>query len=622
MIPEDKIDEIRERTDLVALIGEYVPLKRAGSAFKGLCPFHAEKTPSFQVHPGRQFFHCFGCKASGDAFAFLMRLEGSAFPEVARLLAERAGVEIPVADSAEESRHRRERQRTDRLAALMEAAAGFYVEQLHQHPLGGMARAELERRSIHPETTKKFRLGYAPHGWDALGAHLREQGWSPRDAEEVGLLAPRRSGDGHYDRFRHRLVFPVADVHGRIVAFSGRQLDPPPGEEVRGDPPAKYVNSPEGPLYKKGQVLFGLHEGRVELRREGWALVCEGNFDLVALHQAGFGNTVAPMGTALTQEHAKLLRRFVERVVLLFDGDAAGRRAVRTSFPLLSSAGTAARVVLLPAGADPDSFLREHGVEALRAKIDAAPDVLEFLIDDAAAGSSGDPRGKAEAIASLAPMLKSIENPVERHVYVERVAKKFGIHDVDVVRRQLNRGWRASQQGRRRNDAPRHERVNNHDTPRQSASPLPELESHVVGAVLDCPELVQEEEAKMLDELLTSPELRAIFLATCRMVELRGAVEGQALLADVAPGPAREWLEQRLVETQYDAGQAREVLRKGSVRLAEKHAQNELRGLGERILRARREGNDALADELLKKRIDVEGRVRQLNVTGRQGPER
>ncbi|MFW5920655.1 MAG: DNA primase, partial [Polyangiales bacterium] len=457
MIPDEKIAEIRERTDIVGLVGEHVRLKRAGASFKGLCPFHSEKTPSFHVHPSRQFFHCFGCHTSGDVFSFLQQLEGRAFPEIARDLAERAGVELEVLDPKEEQRYRRERQRIERLTSLMDAAAGFYVKQLREHPLGKMAREELERRNITMETAEAFRLGYAPHGWDALLAFLRQGGWSPQDAEEVGLIVPRRSGDGHYDRFRHRLLFPITDVHGRIVAFSGRQLDPPPGVDESDQGPAKYVNSPEGPLYKKGEILFGLHEGRVTVRREGWVVVCEGNFDLVALHQAGFENAVAPMGTALTERHVKLLRRFAERVVLLFDGDSAGRRAVREAHPLLQKAGLAAQVVVLPPGDDPDSFLRERGADALRERVDTAPGLVDFMIDDAASEAAGDAHAKAKGVEQLGPVLAVVDNPVERRLYVERVAQRFGIADIEAVRQQLNRGYRqakASERGPRKRPDP------------------------------------------------------------------------------------------------------------------------------------------------------------------------
>jgi DNA primase len=627
LIPDDKISEIRERTDIVALIGDFVPLKRAGASFRGLCPFHPEKSPSFYVHPARQFFHCFGCRASGDAFAFLMRMEGRAFPEVARTLAERAGVELPVVDAADDARHRRERQRMDRLASLMEAAAGFYVEQLHAHPLARMARDELDRRGIGADAAQRFRLGYAPHGWDALVRFVQQRGYSPQEAEEMGLLVPRRSGSGHYDRFRHRLMFPVADLHGRIVAFSGRQLDPPPGEEPRGDAPAKYVNSPEGPLYKKGDILFGLHEGRVDVRREGWVLVCEGNFDLVALHQAGFPNAVAPMGTALTATHAKLIRRFAERVVLLFDGDRAGRRAVHSAFPVLQGEGLASRVVVLPSGSDPDTFLRAEGADALRRKIDAAPGALEFVIDDAAAETAGEPQRRGEAIGELAPLLATVRNEVERRIYVERVARRFEVHDVDLVRRALRQGLQTARQGRPGDDASRRARVKPDDAPHQArqTATFPPLEAELLGAVLDDPELVRSEEGEKLDDLLTSPDLRAIFQATCRMVETRGAVDGQALVAEVATSSACQWLEQRLVKPIHVPDEAREVLRKGIPRLLRQRVQNELREVRDDILRARREGDDTRAETLLTRRVELERRARELASGGaaaKQGTER
>jgi DNA primase len=627
LIPDDKIAEIRERTDLAALVGEYVPLKRAGSSFRGLCPFHAEKTPSFYVHPARQFFHCFGCQASGDAFAFLMRVDGRPFPEVARTLAERAGVELPTVDAAADARYRHERQRTDRLAATMEAAAGFYVDQLHGHPLARMARDELARRGVGDEAAERFRLGYAPHGWDGLLRFLQQRGDSPQDAEAVGLVVPRRGGDGYYDRFRHRLMFPVTDLHGRIVAFSGRQLDPPPGEAQRGDAPAKYVNSPEGPLYKKGEVLFGLHEGRVDVRREGWVILCEGNFDLVALHQAGFANAVAPMGTALTAAHAKLLRRFAERVVLLFDGDRAGRRAVHAAFPVLQAEGLGARVVVLPTGSDPDTFLREAGNEALQRKIDAAPGVLEFIIDDAAAESAGEPQRRAEAIEGLAPLLATVRNEVERRIYVERVARRFEVHDVEMVRRALNRGLRAAKGAGRPNDAMRRNRVKTDDAPHQvrQKATFSQLEAELLGAILDDPELIRSEEGEKLDELLTSPDLRAIFQATCRMVETRGSVDGPALVAEAAASSAGQWLAQRVVKPRYASGEAGEVLRKGIPRLLRERVQKELREVRDEILRARREGDDARAESLLMQRVELERRARELadgGVSVRQGTER
>lgn len=608
MIPDDKIAEIRERTDIVALVQEYVPLKRSGASFKGLCPFHSEKTPSFYVHPGRQFFHCFGCQTSGDAVSFLMKIEGRPFPDIVRTLAERSGVELPVMNDREETAYRRARAREERLAAIVDAAAGYYVQQLADHPLASMAREELSRRGIEPRTAEKFRLGYAPHGWDNLVRWLADKGHSIEEAEEVGLVAPRRRGDGHYDRFRHRLLFPICDMQGRIVAFSGRALDPPEDEPLsdRGEG-AKYVNSPEGPLYHKGDVLFGLHEGRVTVRREGWCLLCEGNFDLLALHQAGFDNSAAPMGTALTENQAKLLKRFSQRVVLLFDGDKAGRKAAGAAWPVLARAGLSARVVTLPPGDDPDTYLRTHGPETLRSLIDGAPGMVEFLIDDAAADSAGDAHDKAQAIEALGPVVAAVDNPIEARLYVERVARKFGVSDIDAVRQQLRRGVRASRAGTRRRVDPSAE------TPMQQRPRAPArrvelhpLEADLVGALLSHPSLFVSEDAKKLEKLLTTEELRAIFHSAARMFELRGGVVGPALLAECAGNPAVSWLEERLSVDKYeDEDAAHQALRDGIPRLARQNIERELPRLADQIAAAHRAGDTQRALALTQQRDEL-----------------
>ena len=606
MIPEDTVAEIRQRTDIVALVGEYVTLKRSGVSFKGLCPFHNEKSPSFYVHPKRGFYKCFGCGAAGDVFSFLMGLEGQSFPDTARALAERAGIEVAVADPAEEAAHRRVKQRDERLAAIMDAATGFYIRMLATHPLGSMARDVLVQRGVHDETTKTFRLGYAPHGWDGLASFLREQGFSPADAEAVGLLVPRRGGSGHYDRFRHRLMFPVSDIHGRVVAFSGRALDPPPEEPER-EPGAKYINSPESPLYTKGQVLFGLHEARVAVRRTGVAVLCEGNFDLLALHQAGFENTVAPLGTAFTEDHAKLLKRYAERVVTLFDGDAAGRRAVAAAYPLFQRAGLGAKVASLPPGEDPDSLLRAQGPEGLQERVEGAAPIVDHLIDAGAHEAAGDPRAKADAIMSLGPVLAALDNPVEARLYVEKVAQKFGVRDLDAVREQLRRGVRASRGGKRPvgdRDAPRprHRSPAEAEEAARKEAKLPPLEVKLLGAILDNPELLRTESAKNLEELLTSPDLRAIFQATSRMVETRGVVDAPALLSELGGSPAASWLEQRLAVHDHDVRGAERILEDGIPRLARRNIERELPRISARILEAIRNGDGDLARELTERK--------------------
>ncbi len=598
MIPEEKVAEIRERTDLYALVKEYVALKRAGTSYKGLCPFHSEKTPSFHVHPDRGFYHCFGCAASGDAITFFMRIEGHPFPEAVRILAERAGVQIEVLDAAGDRAARQARARRERLHAAMESAAGFFVKMLEEHRLSSMARAELSKRVISEDTVRRFRLGYAPFGWDELAGFLGREGYSPVDCEEVGLVVPRKSGGGHYDRFRHRLMFPISDPHGRILAFSGRALEAPPEDRNQGEPPAKYVNSPESPLYHKGEVLFGLHEARVELRRSDTAILCEGNFDVVAMAQHGFINVVAPLGTAFTAAQARLLRRYVANVVLLFDSDAAGKKAVRAAQPLLAEAGLAGRVVTLPPGEDPDSFLRAHGAEAMQRLIDGAPGVVEYLIDASAADAGADARAKADAIESLGPVLAAIDSPIEARMYVERVAQAFEIRDLAAVRQQLRRGVRTARGDRRPSPEVRRE------PPPAAPVELPELEQRLVGAFLDQPGLHRSGCAEKVQELLTSAELRAILALTTRWVGSRG-VDASALLDELGRGPARTWLERRLAVQYFDdeASALRDVERVAA-ELSRMRAKRERKHLEREILNARRAGDEARAEELTRLLMD------------------
>jgi len=609
VISEDKIAEIRERAPIADIIGNYVALKKSGNSLRGLCPFHNEKTPSFYVHPNRGFYHCFGCKASGDVFSFLMHVEGKTFPEIARDLAEQTGVQLPVYDPQREAEFQRNKKQSDRLASLMEKATEFYCTQLHEHPDGGIARSEFLERGISEESARKFRLGYAPHGWDSLARFLESTGASPADAEAVGLIVPRRSGRGHYDRFRHRLMFPIADVHGKVVAFSGRALSAAPSMEDQKEPPAKYINSPESELYHKGEVLYGLHEGRVEIRREDATVLCEGNFDLVALHQAGFQNAVAPMGTAFTEAHSRLLKRFAQKVVLLFDGDKAGRKAVREAYTVVSKVGLEAHVVTLPQGADPDSFLREHGAESLRVRIVSAPTIIEYLIDDSAATAEPNPHAKADAIANLGPILAKVESPIERGLYVERVARKFGIADVGLVRRELRRGLGRS--GDR--PAPRRDAVQ-----QPIATPVSELQSKLISVLIDQPALIHDEGAQRLPKLLTSPDLRAIFDSILRMVDRQGSLSVTALLEELNENQLRPWLEAKLAVQEHSLDEARQVLDEGLPLLERKNIEHELPRLQQRIVEARRVGDDALAAGLTREFVELTRSAHKLKSNTKQ----
>lgn len=461
MISPETIALVKERTDLAALIGETVRLTRRGRTFVGLCPFHKEKSPSFNVSPERGFFHCFGCKESGTAVDFLMKVEGHTFAEAIRMLADRAGIEVAeTATDAERREANAARKSRDDLYVVNNLAATFYERCLRgsstgaaAHPLARYAAEELARRGLPlpapdaatgptADALQAFRIGYAPHGWDNLAVFLRQQGISPVVAEKVGLLVPKTHGGGHYDRFRHRLMFPVIDVQGRVIAFSGRVLAEPTAEELgtsrpaAGDgaeqsKPAKYINSPESSIYTKGEHLFGLHQARQTIRQKGEATLVEGNFDVVSLHARGIQNVIAPLGTAFTASQAKLLKRFCPTVVLLFDGDAAGKKATRASREACRDGGLTAKVAELPAGLDPDELVRRGGPDAVARIVKAARGMLEYLFEDAldsetfSRSSLSEQRARVRAVEEL---LRAEDDPNLRlmaKLYADKLASKL-----------------------------------------------------------------------------------------------------------------------------------------------------------------------------------------------------
>ncbi len=450
MISPDTIAQVRDRTDIIAVVQESVPtLKRRGRSFSGLCPFHKEKTPSFHVNPDRGFFHCFGCKESGSVIDFVMKMEGATFPEAVRSLAERAGIAVEEdRNTIEPSVQDRLRKQKDELFNANNVAAHYYEEQLRTHPLRQYALDELARRGLVPgasapvdDALQAFRIGYAPPGWDGLTAYFRAQGISPVAGESVGLLVPRSSGSGHYDRFRHRLMFAVSDPQGRVVAFSGRALEDPPDAPPReaGDRVAKYINSPESPIYTKGQTLFGLYQARHAIRQAEHAVLVEGNFDVVSLHARGVQHVVAPLGTAFTVDQAKLLKRFAGTVTFLFDGDAAGKKAVRLSREPVRESGLLAKVATLPEGQDPDEIVRTRGVEALEGVLSHARGMLEYLLDAALDTSfaSADAYERAARVTEVAKILAMEDDPLIRSMaktYADQLAGRLDVVSPDAFR--------------------------------------------------------------------------------------------------------------------------------------------------------------------------------------------
>jgi len=415
MIPDDKVREIAERLSIVDVVSEYVQLRRAGANFTGLCPFHAEKTPSFNVNPAREIFHCFGCGAGGNAFSFIMRIEGLSFPEAVKLMARKTGVEIEERQlSPAEKQAQNDRQSYQRINEL---TALFYRSVLEQKPEGAAAREYLEKRAATGEIAEAYCLGFAPDRSDALVQHLKTSGVDLECAQKLGVV--RKSERGWYDQFRNRLMFPIRDSKGNVIAFAGRVLDASL---------PKYINSPESPLYHKSAVLFGMDLALPSIRTENAIIIVEGYFDHLALYRAGIRNVVATCGTALTTTHTGMIKRHAERVYTLFDSDKAGKNATIRSMELFLEQRMPAYVITLPPGEDPDSFLAANTIEAFKARRDKARPAFEFFIRSLLAQTPPDSvDSKVRIIDELLPRFKKIADPVERDLYEKEICRLLGI---------------------------------------------------------------------------------------------------------------------------------------------------------------------------------------------------
>jgi DNA primase len=412
---EDLLEQVRGANPIYDVVSDYVSLKKSGRNYMGLCPFHGEKTPSFTVNQERQIFHCFGCGEGGNVIGFIMKREGLSFPEAVRFLASRRGISLPeYAPGRPEEKGLKER-----LLEANAAAAGLFKANL-LGPGGRQALAYLERRGISSATREEFGIGWAVPGRDVLCRELTRKGFGEQEVLKAGLSSQRDTG-GVIDRFRGRVVFPIHDVAGRVVAFGGRLL-------AEGEP--KYLNSPETPLYHKSNVLYGLHRAKEPIRREGVGIIVEGYFDLITAAQAGVANLVATSGTALTEGHAALMRRFAERWVVVFDGDAAGIRAAKRSLEVFVTHGLFARGVLLPDGADPDSFIRAQGADAFRALVEKAEDLMDFFLRRTVQEHRLDTiEGKVAAVRETVPLLAKVRERVAQADYLARAARSLGVKE-------------------------------------------------------------------------------------------------------------------------------------------------------------------------------------------------
>lgn len=413
MIPEDIINEIKYRNDIETTVSQYVNLKRRGKNLVGLCPFHSEKTPSFTVYPENGSFYCFGCGVGGDVFTFTGLIENLDYMESIKLLAERSGISLPQ-DGYDDSMQRLKKKIYD----INRDTARFFHSFL-MSPGGKWALDYLTGRGLTVKTIKHFGLGAAPDSWDALIHHLKEKGYTESDMLAANVISKSERG-GIYDRFRKRVMFPIINIRGNIVAFSGRAM---PGEDKQG---GKYVNTSDTPVYKKSENLFGINFAKSVCSER--VILVEGNMDVISLHQAGFENTVAPLGTAFTTEQANLLSRYTKEIVLMLDADAAGQKAVRRASGLLENTGLSVRVVVIPDGKDPDEYIKKNGKERFAALLEGAVSDMEYKLLTAAKDidlNSED--GRLKYLAAAAEIIAATDDIMTRDIYIGRLSEKYGV---------------------------------------------------------------------------------------------------------------------------------------------------------------------------------------------------
>lgn len=428
MFSDDIISRVRDSIDIVDLVSGYVALKKTGKNHLGLCPFHSEKTPSFNVNPEKQIFHCFGCGVGGDAFKFLELQEGLPFPEAVKQLAGKAGISLP-ADSGSRKEDKRTEDERKALLAIIAEAVGYFRKEL-AGSAGSAARVYLNKRGVTDQIVQDFALGFARPEWDGLLRHLKQKGHGFGQMEKAGLIVKRSEGEGYYDRFRGRIIFPIRDISGSVIAFGGRVMD---------DSLPKYLNSPETPLYSKSNVLYCLDKAKDPARKQKYFIIVEGYLDAIACHQYGAQNAVATLGTALTEGHLRLMRRFAQNLVLIFDPDPAGVKAAMRGLDLFVSSGMKVNVVSLPDNDDPDTFLKKNGYEAFASCLKKSEKFMDFVLNQVVrSGQAVSIDEKVEKAGEMLGFIAKLPSGIERDHYLKRTAEALDL-DETVLRQEMPR---------------------------------------------------------------------------------------------------------------------------------------------------------------------------------------
>ncbi len=570
-IPQEKIGEIKSRVGIVDLISEYVTLKKAGRNFVGLCPFHKEKTPSFSVNPEKQIFYCFGCGEGGDIFAFLMKLNGTSFAESVRHLANKAGIPLPVRRmTGEEKVEATEREKLGRINAM---AAEYFSAQLSSER-GRPARDYLDARKMGGAIVGGFRLGYAPEGWNNLTSYLEGRKVPLGLAEKTGLVISKDTG-GFYDRFRGRLIFPIENLSGAVVAFGGRSI---------GSDTPKYLNSPESPVYTKGRVLYGMSRTKDAIRDRDYAVLVEGYVDLLSLWNAGVSNVVATLGTALTREQVELIRRFTRNVTVIFDPDEAGRHAVERSLKLFLEENMHARVVVLPEGYDPDDYVKKYGAAALEEAIARAPMMVDYYID-AIMGGSDTLEDNLDTIRDAVSFISTISDPVERNLFVKRVSERIGI-DQKLLKDKVEK---ASPGRKAAGPAP---------SPEKRMEKVDIVELNLIYMMLEYPEKVPVAAREGILDCFGSEELK----------RLGQTITGEtgdrtSLVGDLEDGPVKERLLKLMMEQPFSDREIVDRVFDDNIKQVRNKWYKGRQALLKRdLIRAQHTGDKALSDSLLRDR--------------------
>jgi len=609
VIPEDKLKELRDRIVVEDVIGQYVSLKASGRQFKGLCPFHAEKTPSFYVHPDRRSFKCFGCGEYGDAIEFIQKVEGTSFLETVRRLADQFAIALPAAvRGAHNARDANER---DLDLRVTECAAAFFRRVLVGEPAGDAGRAYAAVRGVGEEISDVFRMGYAPSpeeaGWDALVKELTERGHDLERAERLGLVAKSERNQNYYDRFRGRLMFPVIRPGGSVLGFSGRVLPVHDSKDDQ-DPTPKYINSSESSLYAKSKTLFGLQAASRHIKTSGRALLVEGNLDVVSLHQRGHAEAVAPLGTAFTHEQCAVLGRLTSVVVICFDGDRAGRKATATAIELLLNADIEPRVVALDAGEDPDSV----DPEIFERRLERPTPALEwFLRRLVAAGATDSIESKARALHRVAPLLQKLKDADVRGDYAHLAA--------NLLRLPVSRVWSAAQP-ESRGRAPRHD-PRNAPPPareRQSMQPqtsLPRGQALLTALLVDLPMAAGGAAREQLLEYVDDPRLAPIVQGVLEAASEGRHVSVGELLALVEP-EAEQLLHRAVFQGRFlEESQPNRVLQQGLTLCKVVKIESQIPHIDQQTDAARRDGREEEVRALIKHRLELRKEQAALRAT-------